>query len=183
MMFFLVSDIINDIIQLRTRIRKSPVSFLPFKSPKNPLFSIDEFCRICFDVSHQIRYGGVWCYAHQNMDMIGHGIDLDDGLFFLSDDAYDITVELGFVLFWDEGLSTLNGEDNVYVDLRIGVRHDFPYRCHPYGVTWVRHMRFYTDATPTGLMPECYVPYTDETPTGFHGCGTCDSTQMPPLRG
>lgn len=134
MMFLLVSDIIDDVIQLRARIGKRAVSFLPFKSPKNPLFSIDEFCRICFDVSHQIRYGGAWRYAHQNMDMIGHGIDLDDGLFFLFDDADDITVEFVFVLFRDEGLSTLNGEDDVYVDLRIGVRHDFPYRCHPYGV-------------------------------------------------
>ena len=63
--------------------------------------------------------------------MIGHGIDLEDGLFFVSDDAHDIPVELGFVLFWDEGLSTFNGEDDVYVDLRIGVGHDFSTQMTP----------------------------------------------------
>ena len=63
--------------------------------------------------------------------MIGHGIDFDDGLFFLSDDAHDITVELGFVLFRDEGLSAFNGEDDVYVDLCIGVGHGFPTEMSP----------------------------------------------------
>ena len=84
--------------------------------------------------------------------MIGHGIDLDDGLSFLFDDAHDITVEFVFMLFWDEGLSTLNGEDNVYVDLRICVGHDLPYRCHPYGVPLLHYMLFYTDAAPKGLI-------------------------------
>ena len=58
--------------------------------------------------------------------MIGHGIDLNDGLFFLVDDAHDITVKLGFVLFRDEGLSAFDGEDDVYVDLCVGVGHNFP---------------------------------------------------------
>ena len=50
------------------------------------------------------------------MDVIGHGIDLNDGLFFLSDDAHDIAVEFGFVLFWDEILSAFDGEDDVYIN-------------------------------------------------------------------
>ena len=131
MVFLLVSDIINDIVQLRARVGKRAESLLPLKFPDNPLFSVDEFCRICFDVSHQIGYGGVWCDANKNMDMIGHGIDLDDGLFFLSDNAHDITVEFGFVLFRNEGLSPFNGEDDVYVDLCIGVGHGFPTEMSP----------------------------------------------------
>ena len=150
MVLLLVSDIIDDVVQLRARIGKRAISLLPFKSPKNPSLLIDEFCRICFDVSHQIRYGGVWCYSNQDMDMVGHGIDLDDGLFFLFDDAHDIPVEFVFMLFWDEGLPAFKGEDDVYVDLRIGVGHDLPtemsplrglvyfgyrylQRCRPYG--------------------------------------------------
>ena len=131
MVLLLVSNIIDDIVQLGTRIGKRSISFLPFKSSDNPSFLIDEFCRICFDISHQIGYSGVRCYANKNMDMIGHGIDLDNGLFFLSDDAHDIPVEFGFVLFWDEGLSAFNGEDNVYVNLRIGIGHDFPTEMAP----------------------------------------------------
>ena len=102
MVLLLVSDIMNNVVQLRARIRKRAESLLPLKFSDNPLFSVDEFCRICFDVPHQIRDSGVWCYANKNMNMIGHGIDLDDGLFFLSNDAHDITVEFVFVLFGDE---------------------------------------------------------------------------------
>ena len=106
--------------------------------------------------------------------MIGHGIDLDDGLFFLSDDAHDITVELGFVLFRDEGLSTFNGEDDVYVDLCIGVGHGFPYT----GTI------FYRDAAPTGLKTGSKtVFYTNAAPTGLKTGSKRLSTQMPPLRG
>jgi hypothetical protein len=106
------------------------------------------------------------------MDMIGHGIDFDDGLFFLSDDAHDITVELGFVLFRDEGLSAFNGEDDVYVDLCIGVGHGFPtemsplrglivcvdyllQRCRPYGAEDGIETVFYTNAAYTGLISVC----------------------------
>ena len=131
MVLLLISDIIDDVVQLGSRIGKRAESLLPLKFSDNPPLLIDEFRRICFDVSHQIRYSDVGRYANQDVDMIGHGIDLDDGLFFLSDDAHDITVELGFVLFWDDGLSTLNGEDDVYVDLRIGVGHDFSTQMTP----------------------------------------------------
>ena len=58
--------------------------------------------------------------------MIGHGIDLDDGLLFLFYDAHDITMKFVFVLFRDEGLSASNGEDNMYVDLCVGVGHGPP---------------------------------------------------------
>ena len=101
--------------------------------------------------------------------MIGHGIDFNDGLFFLSDDAHDITVELGFVLFRDEGLSAFDSENDVYVDLCIGVGHGFPtemsplrgltvcvgvllQRCRPYGAEDGIETVSYTNAAYTGLI-------------------------------
>ena len=55
--------------------------------------------------------------------MIGHRIDLNDFLFPVCDDAGDISVEFGFVLFWDERLPRFDGKDDVYVELGVGVCH------------------------------------------------------------
>ena len=82
----------------------------------------------------------------------------------------------------------LNGEDNVYVDLRICVGHDFPfYRCHPYGVSLLYYMLCYTDA-PTGplragliLMPTFYTCFARCHPYGvlwLRGSITCFTTQL-----
>ena len=55
--------------------------------------------------------------------MIRHRIDLDQLLLFVGDDAGYVFVELVFVFFGDKGLSCFDGEDNVYVELCIGVYH------------------------------------------------------------
>ena len=74
--------------------------------------------------------------------MIRHGIDLNEGLFFVFDDAHDVAMEFSFVLFRDEGLSAFDGEDDMYVDLCVCVWHGF---------LFVKIIQFYTDAAPTGL--------------------------------
>ena len=59
--------------------------------------------------------------------MIGHGIDLNDGLIFAVNDTGNISVEFLFVLFWDRGLSSFDSENDVNVELGIGISHDvFP---------------------------------------------------------
>ncbi len=55
--------------------------------------------------------------------MIGHGIDLNHLLLFLSDDAGNIFVELFFVFVGDEPLSCFDGKDDVYVKLGVCVWH------------------------------------------------------------
>ena len=105
--------------------------------------------------------------------MIRHGIDLNEGLLFVFDDAHDVAMEFSFVLFWDEGLSAFDGEDDMYVDLCVCVWHVFPL------------CKNYTDAAPTGL--DSYgmdAFYTDAAPTGLDSSVTWTfATQMPPLRG
>ena len=56
--------------------------------------------------------------------MIGHRIDLNDGLIFAVDYAGNISVEFIFVLFWDNGLSSFDSENDVNVELGIGISHD-----------------------------------------------------------
>ena len=55
--------------------------------------------------------------------MIGHRVDLNDLLFPVCDDAGDISMEFGFMLFWDEGLSRFDSKDDVNVELRVGICH------------------------------------------------------------
>ena len=59
--------------------------------------------------------------------MIGHRINLNDGLISAVDDAGDVFVEFIFVLFWDKGLSSFDSKNDVSVKLGIGISHDvFP---------------------------------------------------------
>ena len=48
--------------------------------------------------------------------MFGHRLDLNGLVFPVCDDAGSISVEFGFVLFWDEGLSRFGGKDDMYVE-------------------------------------------------------------------
>ena len=60
---------------------------------------------------------------NKDMNMIRHGIDLNDGLIFAVDDAGDIFVEFIFVWFWDRGLSSFDSENDVNVELGVCVCH------------------------------------------------------------
>ena len=52
---------------------------------------------------------------------------MNDGLIFAVDYAGNISVKFLFVLFWDKGLSSFDSENDVNVELGIGIRHDvFP---------------------------------------------------------
>ena len=57
------------------------------------------------------------------MDVIRHGVYLDNFLFFVCDDARDIAMKLDFVFFWNKGLSAFDCEDDVYINLGVGVGH------------------------------------------------------------
>ena len=92
MMRFLIFNITDDPIQMRMRIGKRCKPRLPFKSPNNPLLLVDEFRRICLDISHQIGYSGVWRYSDQDMDMIGHRINPNHGLVFVGYNSGNILV-------------------------------------------------------------------------------------------
>ena len=122
-MFFLVLDVSDDILELRVRVGERPKSFLPHEFSGYPPFLVYESCGTRLDVSDQIRDSDVGGDADKDMDVIGHRVDLDDLLFPVGDDAGDISVEFGFVLFWDEGLSRFDGKDDMYVELGIGICH------------------------------------------------------------
>ena len=51
--------------------------------------------------------------------MIWHRIDLNDGLIFAIDYAGNVFVEFIFVLFWDKGLSSFDGKNDVNVELGV----------------------------------------------------------------
>ncbi len=54
MVLFLVANVANDRIQVRMRVGKRAVTFLPVEPPPDPSFAFNEFGRVGLDVSHQI---------------------------------------------------------------------------------------------------------------------------------
>ena len=57
------------------------------------------------------------------MEMIRHAADRDQFLVLLADDSGDVLVDLHFVIRLNQALSSLDGENNLNVDLRVGVGH------------------------------------------------------------
>ncbi len=55
--------------------------------------------------------------------MIWHRIDLNQLLLFVGDDAGYVFVELVFVFFGEKRLPCFDGEDDVYVELCVGICH------------------------------------------------------------
>ena len=55
--------------------------------------------------------------------MIGHAVDRDQFLILLADDTSDVLLDLLFVIRLNQALSSLNGEDNLNIDLGVGVGH------------------------------------------------------------
>ena len=96
---------------------------MPCKISCDPSFSVDEFRGISLDVPYEIRDWKIRSDAYQNMDVVRHGVDLNQLLFPVRDDAGDVFVEFSFVLFGDKRLSSFDGKYNVYVELAIGVCH------------------------------------------------------------
>ena len=78
---------------------------------------------ISFNISYQIRDGNVRSDANKDMNVIRHRVNLNHLLLFVSDDAGNIFVEFIFVFFGDDGLSSLNGKDDVYIELSVGICH------------------------------------------------------------
>ena len=60
---------------------------------------------------------------NKDMNMIRHGIDLNQFLPFVGDDASYVLVEFGFVFFRNKRLSSFDGKDDVYVELGVCVCH------------------------------------------------------------
>ena len=69
--------------------------------------SVDELSRIRLNVFDQITDCDVGKDVDEDMDVIGHCIDLKDLLFPVCDDAGEISVNFGFVLVWEGGVVSL----------------------------------------------------------------------------
>jgi hypothetical protein len=62
------------------------------------------------------------------MEMIGHAADRDQFLLLLADDPSDVLLDPLFVIRLNQALSSMDREDNLNVDLRVGVGH-VEFRC------------------------------------------------------
>ena len=71
--------------------------------------------------SDQIRDCEVQEDTDADMEVIKHRIDLNQSVFSVCDGADSISLQFGFVLFWDERLSRLGEKDDIYVELRVDI--------------------------------------------------------------
>jgi hypothetical protein len=85
---------------------------------------VDELGRIRFDVSDQIRQRDIRFQSNQHMNVVSHTVDRDQFLALMANDSGDILVNLFFVFRANQALSALNGENDLDVNLRVGIGHN-----------------------------------------------------------
>ena len=78
------------------------------------------------DVAHEVE-ARCLVSPNQSMQMIGHAVhSAYQFLILLADDTSDVLLDLLFVIRLNQALSALNGEDNLNIDLGVGVGHVEP---------------------------------------------------------
>lgn len=148
-MFFLLSNITNHILQLRTRIGKCAESLLPIESSFHKTFLIDPTARVCLNFLRQFGHIRIRFRPDQNMHMIGNTSDCDQLLAVICDNSGDVTVKFLSPIWQDEVLAAAHREYYLNVDLGICVGYSgMPFLRN--SVELFRH--FYKHYAPTELI-------------------------------
>jgi hypothetical protein len=94
----------------------------------HPPTIVDEAGRSCFDVMNQIGQRDVRSLADEDVKMIRHVVDGDKLLTPSGDDAGEVFLQFIIVFSPDQVLPALYSENNMDVNLCVGVGHDMPLR-------------------------------------------------------
>ena len=94
---------------------------LPYRFIDYQLFRLMKCIAFHRVASGQIRDCEVQEDTDADMEVIKHRIYLNHPVFSVCDDADNISLQFGFVLFWDERLSSLGEKDDIYVELRVDI--------------------------------------------------------------
>lgn len=117
MMFFLVVYISNNLVDLRSGIRKGPESFLPLKLSGHETFLIDDAARIGLYFLNEFRYLEIGFEADENMNVIRNSPDGNELLTVIRHNSCDVFVKLLPPFGRDQIFAALNGEHHVDVNL------------------------------------------------------------------
>jgi hypothetical protein len=90
---FLVFDVADNCIQLRTRIGKRPETFLPTEFAFDKSFLINKSARICFYVLHQFGNLANWFQTDKNVNMIFDSADCQKFLPVICDNTRRVFVK------------------------------------------------------------------------------------------
>lgn len=123
MMFFLIRDVGNDVTDMRSRIGKYAVAFLPTEFLFYPFFTVDEFIGFNLDLLDEICNQDRWIKAHKDVDMIRHAMYSQHLSLSVLDQACNVFVQFIFIFSIDEAMPTLDRKDKMKVDLKICVGH------------------------------------------------------------
>ena len=120
---FLILDVTDHRRQLRMRIREPAKAFLPVETSGNPPIAIDEIRRSSLDVTNEIRKRDIWLLADQNMSVVRHAMDGQQLLPLSRHDAGHVFLKFFLPFTANQVLPSFDREDNLNVDLGVGVRH------------------------------------------------------------
>src|SRR5262249_24129713 len=123
MVTFLVFYIRSHGRDLRPRIRKAGEASLPGKSASDPALVVYKISRSHLYFLDQVGQGTVWPEAYQQVDVDRHPVYGEQLLPFPLYDSCDVFAELLLVTLWNQGLSSFNSKDRVYVYLSVCVCH------------------------------------------------------------
>src|SRR6266540_1979265 len=123
MMLLLVLDVADDGVELRAGIGESAKALLPGKPAGHPSLAFDETRRAGLDVANQIRQHQIRLQPNEQVNVVGHVINCNELLSLPRNNARDVFLELVVVLRANEILSAFDGEDDMDIDLRVGVGH------------------------------------------------------------
>lgn len=123
MMSLLIANVIRHAIKIGMRNRKGTVTFLPRKPATNPSSLVDVIGRSRLNVADQIRRSNIRFKTKQNMRVIRSAVDRNQFLALSRNDPRNVFLELFAARGIDYACPTGDSEDNVEIDLRVGIRH------------------------------------------------------------
>lgn len=106
----------------RSAIRECPVTRLPRKIPVKKFF-VYPSCRMPFQFLYQRSYAFRRVHSDKQMNVVGSAANGVNEMFPVLTGSSQIFIQFVDPIVGDESLASRYGEDNVHIDLRIGVSH------------------------------------------------------------
>ena len=123
MVILLVADVIDRRAYMRMRNGKCTKPLLPRKTAANPSLLVDVISRARFYSSDQVRRRFVGLQSQENVRVIWHAVNRDQFLFTLRHDSSNVFLQFLLAIGANNAGAPGDRENNVEIDLRIGVSH------------------------------------------------------------
>src|SRR5437660_7685395 len=129
MMNLLVADVIDRRAYMRMRNGKCTKPLLPRKTATKSSLLVDVIARSGLYPPDQIRRRLIGFQSEKNVSVIGHTINRDQFLFTLRHDSSNVFLQFLLAIGANNADALGDRENNVEIDLRVGVSHCCEFTC------------------------------------------------------